>query len=235
MEQLTTSLLDLGSGIWAIDQVMVRSFLILGQEQALLLDTGAGSCDIMALIRSVTELPVTVVHSHGDGDHTENDSQFQDIYVHPDEVPVILRFRPQLTTNLLPVTEGHRFDLGGRVLEVVEAPGHTPGSICLLDRKNRILFSGDSLGYGPVFLFGDHRDIRRYRASLDKLDALTDYDTIYPCHNSCPVSRVVIQELKVAVDGALDGSIIPTENDMPMPDGLKPKVFSCGSSGILYA
>lgn len=234
MEQLTTTMKEIRSGIWVIDQVMVRCFLIVGSRKALLLDTGAAPCDMMALIRTITDLPVIVVHSHGDGDHTENDSQFPEIYAHPDETPIILRFRPKLTSVLLPLQEGDTFDLGGRVLEVVEAPGHTPGSICLLDKENKALFSGDTLGYGPVFLFGNHRDIHTYRTTLDKLEALTDYDTIYPCHNTCPVSRDVIQELKTAVDGALDGSIIPTPNDMPMPDGLNPQVYSCGKSGILY-
>lgn len=236
MEQPATTIHALSPGVWAIDQIMVRCFLIVGTERALLLDTGAAPCDLPDLISTVTALPVTVVHTHGDGDHTENDDQFPQIYAHPNENPIILRFRPQLTSTLLPVREGHRFELGGRTLEVIDAPGHTPGSICLLDRANGILFSGDSLGYGPVFLFGDHRDIHTYRKTLDKLDALTGYDTIYPCHNTCPVTRAVIGELKAAVDGTLDGTISPEPNlDMPMPDGLKPQVYSSGSCGILYA
>lgn len=235
MEEMKTTIIQYTANIWAIDQVMVRSFLIVGKEKALLLDTGAANVDLPALVRSVTTLPLVVVHSHGDGDHTENDSKFPVIYAHPDEYPVIRRFRPDLNTELLPIHEGDTFDLGGILLEVLEAPGHTPGSICLLDRENRILFSGDSLGHGPVFLFGDHRDIHTYRKTLDALEAIPDYDTIYPCHNTCPVDRTVIGELKAAVDGALSGTIIPTENPMPMPDGLSPKVYSIGSSGILYA
>ena len=234
MEPISTTLIKLDNDIWAIEQELVRSFLILGNEKALLLDTGVGDVDFPGLIRSVTELPILVVHSHGDGDHTENDHRFAEIYAHPDENPVIYRFRPDLKTRLLPVRHGHCFDLGGRVLEVIEAPGHTPGSICLLDRENKLLFSGDSLGYGPVFIFGDHRDIHTYRATLEALEALTDYDTIYPCHNTCPVDRSVIKELKAAVDGAMDGTIIPTENPMPMPDGLNPMVYSFGRCGILY-
>ncbi len=235
MEEMKTTLEQLTPCIWAIDQVMVRSFLIVGREKALLLDTGAANVDLPALVRSITDLSLVVVHSHGDGDHTENDSKFPVIYAHPDEFPIIRRFRPELTTELVPVQGGDTFDLGGIVLEVLEAPGHTPGSICLIDRENRTLFSGDSLGHGPVFLFGDHRDIHTYRNTLDILDAISDYDTIYPCHNTCPVNRSVIGELKAAVDGALSGTIVPTENDMPMPDGLCPKVYSVGMSGILYA
>ena len=233
--ELKTTVLDLGGGVYAIDQGMVRCFLILGSEQALLLDTGAGPCDLLGMIREITSLPLTVVQTHGDGDHTANSGQFDRIYAHPAEFDVIRRFRPGLEAELLPVTEGTRFSLGGRTLETVEAPGHTPGSICLLDRENRILFSGDTLSHGPVFLFGGHRDIRRFRETLDKLQALGGFDVIYPCHNTCPVGLSVIGELRDAVDGALDGSLTGESfGDMPMPGGEMPLRYSVGESGILY-
>ena len=147
------------SGVWALEQEIVRCFLIVGQQRALLLDTGAEACDLMGMIREITPLPLVVLNTHGDGDHTANNNQFRDIHAHPDEFATIRRFRPDLTSTLHPITELSAFDLGDRVLHVIETPGHTPGSICLLDRKNRILFSGDTLSYGPVFLCGEHRDI----------------------------------------------------------------------------
>lgn len=120
------------------------------------------------------------------------------------------------------------------MLHVIETPGHTPGSICLLDRKNRILFSGDTLSYGPVFLGGDHRDIHTYRETLVKLMTMGGFDTIYPCHSTCPVSLSVISALLAAVDGALDGSIPPEPSDIPTPDGLTPMVYTVGKCGIMY-
>lgn len=236
MDELKTEVKKLSSGVWTFDQGMVRCFLIVGQQRALLLDTGASPCDLMGMIRKITELPIIVLHTHGDGDHTANDCQFPDIYAHPDEFPIIRRFRPEYTGHLHPITEASSFDLGGRLLQVIETPGHTPGSICLLDRSNRILFSGDTLSYGPVFLFGDHRDIHTYRRTLDKLMALGGFDTVYPCHNTCPVSLSVISGLMAAVDGALDGSIAPTNENMPpMPFGDEPlRCYVYGKCGILY-
>lgn len=230
---MSTTLKKISSGVYSLEQEMVRSFLIVGTQRAMLLDTGAEECDILALIRSVTALPLIVLHTHGDGDHTANDDKFTDIYAHPDEFPIIRRFRPELKAHLHPITGASSFDLGGRILQVVEAPGHTPGSICLLDRQGRILFSGDTLSYGPVFLFGDHRDIHTYRKTLTSLMNL-GFDTIYPCHNSCPVSLTVIPALMAAVDGALDGSIAPQESPMPMPDGLQPHMYTVGKCSILY-
>jgi len=46
--------------------------------------------------------------------------------------------------------DGDIIDLGGRRLEVICTPGHSPGSMCLLDRQNRILFTGDLFFPGPL-------------------------------------------------------------------------------------
>ncbi len=214
---------------------MVRCFLIAGTERALLLDTGAGPCDLPGIIRSVTDLPLTVVQTHGDGDHTENSHYFDEIYAHPAELDRICQFRPDLQDRLHPVSEGDSFDLGGRELHVLDTPGHTPGSICLLDRENRILFSGDTVSYGPVFMFGPGRDLGAFRASLVRLMELGGFDTVYPCHNTCPISPNVIPSLIAAVDGTLDGSIAPTPSPMDMPhDGMAPECYMYGDCGILY-
>jgi len=234
--EMQTTVSELSSGVWAIDQGMVRSFLIVGTQRALLLDTGAGACDLLGMIRGITALPLTLVQTHGDGDHTANSALFPEVFAHPAEFENICQFRPELREKLRPVQEGDRFDLGGRVLAVIDAPGHTPGSICLLDREHRILFSGDTVSYGPVFLFGKYRDIHTYRKTLLKLMALEGYDTVYPCHNTCPVTPEIIPELIAAVDGALDGSIegVPEDMPMPMPGGEAPLVYASGKCGILY-
>lgn len=234
MEPSNTTVKRVSSGVWALEQEIVRCFLIVGQQRALLLDTGAEACDLMGMIREITPLPLVVLNTHGDGDHTANNNQFRDIHAHPDEFATIRRFRPGLTSTLHPITALSAFDLGDRVLHVIETPGHTPGSICLLDRKNRILFSGDTLSYGPVFLCGEHRDIHTYRETLVKLMTIGGFDTIYPCHSTCPVSLSVISALLAAVDGALDGSISPEPSDIPTPDGLTPMVYTVGKCGILY-
>lgn len=234
MEPSNTTVKRVSSGVWALEQEIVRCFLIVGQQRALLLDTGAEACDLMGMIREITPLPLVVLNTHGDGDHTANNNQFRDIHAHPDEFATIRRFRPDLTSTLHPITALSAFDLGDRVLHVIETPGHTPGSICLLDRKNRILFSGDTLSYGPVFLCGEHRDIHTYRETLVKLMTMGGFDTIYPCHSTCPVSLSVISALLAAVDGALDGSILPEPSDIPTPDGLTPMVYTVGKCGILY-
>ena len=44
--------------------------------------------------------------------------------------------------GMIPVKEGDIIDLGDRPLEIIDNPGHTPGSIAILEVKNRVLIGG---------------------------------------------------------------------------------------------
>ena len=79
-------------------------------------------------------------------------------------------------------------------------PGHTPGSIMLLDRENRILLSGDSVQDGDIFMFGPGRDMPQYIRSMELLVSMADqFDRIYPSHGGYPLTPDIIPEL---LDGA---------------------------------
>ncbi len=52
----------------------------------------------------------------------------------------------------MPLKDGQVFELGGRALETILVPGHTPGSAIFLDREDHLVFSGDSFGSGPIWL-----------------------------------------------------------------------------------
>ena len=86
------------------------------------------------------------------------------------------------------------------LLEVIHLPGHTPGSIALLDKNRRILFSGDPIQDGEIFMFGIHRDMDAYLESLKRLqNRISDFDSIYPSHGTMPVTKELIGQL---IDGA---------------------------------
>jgi glyoxylase-like metal-dependent hydrolase (beta-lactamase superfamily II) len=78
--------------------------------------------------------------------------------------------------------EGDKVDIGGMEFEVLHTPGHTPGSICLYDRKNKILFSGDTIfsdGIGRTDTPGGNED--QLFQSIDKVMQL-DINTLLPGH-----------------------------------------------------
>ena len=93
----------------------------------------------------------------------------------------------------------------------MEIPGHTHGSVAFLDRAHRLLIPGDSVQQeGPIYLFGEHRDIYLYIESLEKLQELAgEVDTILPCHHRCPIGTEWIakdlEEAEALVEGKLTG------------------------------
>ncbi len=94
------------------------------------------------------------------------------------------------------IKDGHIFDLGNRKLEVIATPGHTKGSICVLDRENRQLFSGDMVCDKGILL---HMDLAstpdQFLASMEHLKSLSnEYDEIWPGHHLKPIDVSFIDE-----------------------------------------
>ena len=89
--------------------------------------------------------------------------------------------------------DGDTIDLGDRELEVIYTPGHSPGSVCLLDRANRMLWTGDLFFPGPLYAFGPDVDLDVYVESIDKIAAIVDdYDYVLSGHNDPWVPSEVI-------------------------------------------
>lgn len=208
MEQQAYEVIHLPDGTIQIEEGFVRSFIIAGREKALLLDTGNGAGDLKALCESLTDLPITLINTHADRDHLGCNRQFDAAFMHEDDWPRARRSLPE-DYPLLPVKEGDVFDLGGRSLEVLHIPGHTPGSIALIDRENRILFSGDSVQNGDIFMFGEGRNMEQFQSSMQGLLNMRDcFDTVYPCHHGIPVSPDVIKSLIGGAEKALKGELM---------------------------
>ena len=92
------------------------------------------------------------------------------------------------------IEEGFVFHLGNRDLEVLDTPGHTKDGICLLDRKYRLLFSGDTVVSTPVLMFDTFSDtMSTYLESLKKLSQLRNsYELIFPGHYLRPIGSIYI-------------------------------------------
>jgi glyoxylase-like metal-dependent hydrolase (beta-lactamase superfamily II) len=154
-------------------------YLLAGIKQALLIDTGVGRSDLAGFVRTLTKLPVVVINTHGHPDHSGGNSQFSEILAHPDDFGAIRNYmrpnNPQTgsTTQLSPLTDGQHIDLGNRVVEIVTTPGHTPGSICVIDPSTERVFTGDTSN-GIVWLFlRESLPLETYLSSLQKLKIRT--------------------------------------------------------------
>ena len=89
----------------------------------------------------------------------------------------------EIHSEFVTVKNGHVFNLGGRQLEVIETPGHTPGSICLVDRENKLLFSGDNNNTAVWLFLPESLHLSTYLISLRNLAArISEFKTILPGH-----------------------------------------------------
>ncbi len=218
-------------GAWTFDEGGVRFFLIEGDITALLIDTGMAPKHVKELVATVTSKPVELINTHADRDHIARNGEFEWAYMHPSELTNYhKRGEKKLPTR--PVWDGDVIDLGNRKLEIIHLPGHTSGSIAILDRDHRALYSGDPIQVdGNIFMFGTHRNIPAYIQGLERLWTIKDrFDVIYPCHAQLEVSPDVIPQLIDGAEKILAGKITPTEADM---HGNRIAVYDIGIDRIL--
>jgi len=82
------------------------------------------------------------------------------------------------------IHDGFRIKLGGRTVEVIATPGHTPDAIALLDRDNGLLFTGDTYYPAPIWVFRPETDLAAYEKSIARLAALApEIKTVLGAHN----------------------------------------------------
>ena len=192
---------------WMLDDEGVRIFILAGTERALVIDTGRSGIDVKALVTGVISLPFALLNTHADPDHIAGNAQFSSFYMHPSEGFYYYTLQ-KMTGSMLPVWDGARMDLGGRPLEIIHLPGHTPGSVTVLDRNSRSLIGGDPIQlHGTIYMQGMHRDFHSYVCSLRRLSARDDFDCIYPSHADLRVPREVIPRLIDGAERILAGSV----------------------------
>lgn len=199
-------------GVWTIEDGNVRMYLVDGGTEAVLIDTGNGSGDLRTLVSSLVSGEITVVNTHFHGDHTSANGQFSGsrFMMGAADLEVIRPACPE-GAEICVVQEGDQIQAGTASLTVIEIPGHTPGSIALLDEQHGILFSADSVAkHFPVYMQFPGQDTEKYLASLRKLKGLQDkYDRICPCHGELEVGLEYLDKMIHCCEGILDGSIKP--------------------------
>jgi glyoxylase-like metal-dependent hydrolase (beta-lactamase superfamily II) len=221
--------IEIEKDAYRIEDEYVRFFLVEGTDRAMLVDTGFGREDVAAAVRELTDKPVQLVITHADFDHIGGTKYFGEVYMHPAEYLYFLRQMPD--AKVRPLWEGERVDLGGRAFEVILLPGHTPGSIALIDREAGVLISGDVMSDVPVYIFGDMRSLDAYIDSLTRLEGKKDLiREIWPSHGSFPLPPDAIGKQKEAALKLKAGELEADE----APDGLPAKMYLHKDVGFYY-
>ena len=134
-------------------------------------------------------------------------------YLPKDFIPKNYRIHPFQIDNY--VKEGDRIDLGhGQELQVISTPGHAPDSISLLDKKERLLFIGDTFYQGPILLYRPETNLHDYLLSLEKLAKLVPkFDLVLPGHNNPNVDPKLLIKAAKAMRNVMNGKSIAKKTD----------------------
>jgi len=156
--------------------------LLMGEQRALLLDTGATRDRLLreTVDALIGDSELVVAHTHGHGDHIAGDGTFADrpatTVVGTDEADV----RAYFGFTGWPA-EVVSFDLGDRIVDVLGIPGHQKASIAMYDDRTGLLHTGDTVYPGRIYV----EDAEALLDSLDRLVAFAeehDVAHILGCH-----------------------------------------------------
>lgn len=207
-------------------------YLIIGPEKAMLIDTSFGIGNLKGLVDEITGgMPVIVVNTHSSVDHSYGNCQFDKVYCHKVTAPFLeMEQTPHLWDfltddngngiwldfdkndiipfkkyEIIPCENNHIFNLGSDYdVELIWLPGHHAGHTGFLDKKNRILFCGDSFlsmrvginGPRPGKPYGEYFTVRAFRDELEKLVLrLNEFDTLFPGHFIVDIDNTVIPNM----------------------------------------
>lgn len=156
-------------------------YLLFGRDKVFMQDTGAAPAadnqrafPIYETVRTIIDqwlaasrkdqIQLIVTHSHAHGDHTGGDAQFSGKLN-----TVVVGTTPKEVQDFFAISnwpsQQTRYDLGGRMLDIIPIPGHEQSSIAVYDRATKSLLTGDSLYPGRLYV----RDLPAFKASVQRL------------------------------------------------------------------
>ena len=174
-----------------------HGYLLCGVERAVLIDTGLGIGEISRVVRQLTNLPVQVLTTHAHWDHIGGHRCFENIAVHEAErdwiaghfplprqavLQNLMRPPHEIPPDFAPeqyqiyaggartlLHDGDRITLGGRSLQVMHTPGHSPGHCCFFEPERGWLYAGDLVYLGCLDAFYPTTDPVLFYHSVQRL------------------------------------------------------------------
>lgn len=216
----------------------VNSYLLLGNDSALLIDTGLGIGNITEIVNSITHLPIRVATTHVHWDHIGGHGSFDDISVHEGDVEWLRKGIPlpigvirglvmKEEFTVIPPEEFniHNYtvytgepqrilkdndiiDIGARKILVLHTPGHSPGHVCYFDETKGYLFSGDLIYSGILYANYPSTNPVLFKKSIDKIYKLKKIKKILPSHNKIHLSLDIVEDIRHAFSNLEDKGML---------------------------
>lgn len=193
------------------------SYVICGSDRALVIDTGYGKENHKEYVQAYTDLPLTLACTHSHFDHVRGNIFYDECLLNPADFTIYnmmfdftqapQEFRSLRPCRVAPINDGDIIDLGGRHVEAIHTPGHTPGSTCFLDVEARVLVTGDSVLHDTTWLlFPYSLTVEAHNRSLKKLAAMKDrFDYLLTGHTVGLQPVSLLDDLLEASNAILEG------------------------------
>ena len=229
---------QLKDNMWVVEtDDNTTMYLVEGTQKAMLIDVGTKTRKLDSIIRLITKKPLVAMITHAHHDHAGNIGYFAEIWLHPADT-VLLNRSYKGKVNF--VNDGDVFDLGGTQIEVVHMPGHTPGSIVLIDRKAGICYSGDSFGSNHVWMqLKPLTPMQTYLNSCIKMEQLMDggikdiYCGHYPYVKKA-FDKSYIVSMRELAEGLINGTAPAAEPYAQKVGCQNPMSVTKGEATIVY-
>ncbi len=187
---------------FVVGELQTNCYLVSEQlsDKCLIIDPGDEANLISENILRQNLKPKSIIATHGHFDHLLAANELQlsfdiPLLIHPDDEKILnymtdsaqhwlkREIIEQPPTNIHFLEESEKLETGNWNLEVIHTPGHSPGGICLVCRKNKVIFTGDTLfkdGIGRTnFSYGSRQKMKK---SLQKIRENFAGFTAYPGH-----------------------------------------------------
>jgi hydroxyacylglutathione hydrolase len=225
---------------WLIQGDGSSSYLVVGDECSVMIDTGYATENIQKYAQTLTDKPVRwAANTHGHFDHTGGNGWFERVFMsaraleiaktpYPSKISLDYSFDYPVTI----IGDGDTIDLGNRVLEVFEIPAHAPSSVAFLDRKERILFTGDEAACFVMLYWMQPEPqptIEQHARNMEKLlRHRKDFDFICWGHGSGMEDASIVEDLlehdHQILSGLMEGEPLVLRDDVS-GNGPDPRDF----------
>lgn len=201
-----------------------HSYLLIGSEYSLLIDTGLGICNIHNQVKKLTDKPIIAIATHIHWDHIGGHTFFPNFYAHEAELnwlngefPLSIEQIKEMVVDRCNLPNGYDvdkyeffqgrptkilknneiIDIGNRVVQIIHTPGHSPGHMCFWEKAHGYLFTGDLVYKDTLFAYFPSTDPEAYLTSLEQISMLP-VKHVFPAHHSLKVHPEILIRMRNA-------------------------------------